>query len=389
MVRGTLFPIELKKKCEDKITSISVCLLTTAHRSDDVRIFSRECRSLLELSSLKVTLAAPGRDPGIKGLSFLGLGNRPSSRFKRIFYSQYKAIQTLVKVKADIWHIHDPELLLFAICLILLRKKVVWDSHEDYFQQFAVDSEYRSYVPKIIRRLLSKIILGLLKVIDSQASGIIAATEVIQRKYLNANCVVVGNEARSEDFENLQPNFENQTVLFIGSMNESHCFPEVVKAVSRIVELNLVIAGEGNKDLLTWSKQLLGDRVTFVGWANREMIFDLISKSTIGMVTYQNLPTYNESRPTKLFEFLMSGLPIVASPIKPNVFFLQESLGGITSSGFKSSDFEKTLRQAISSKDSWLEMSENGKAWARANASWEASEKNLLALYRKLIGEVD
>jgi glycosyltransferase involved in cell wall biosynthesis len=292
-----------------------------------------------------------------------------------------------MKVKADIWHIHDPELLFFAIVLILLRKKVVWDSHEDYFQQFAVESDYRAYLPKIMRRVVSKIILGLLKAIDSHAFGIIAATEVIQSKYSNPNCVVVGNEARSEDFENLQPNFENQTVLFIGSMSESHCFPEVVKAISRIGELNLVIAGQANEKLLAWSEELLGERVKYLGWANRKIIFDLISRSTIGMVTYQNLPTYNESRPTKLFEFLMSGLPIVASPIKPNIIFLQESFGGITSSGFESSDFEKSLRQVISSKDVWLEMSRSGKVWARANANWDSSEKNLLNFYHKLLEE--
>ena len=340
---------------------------------------------MVESNLFKITLAAPGNDPKINGLYFLGLGERPNNRFKRLVFSQYKALFALRKINADIWHIHDPELLLFASILLLFRKKVIWDSHEDYFKQFELNSEYRLYIPKIIRSFASLLIIKLLKYVDLHATGIIGATEIIQSRYSNKNSVVVGNEARVEDFINLNPNFENMKVLFVGSMSDTHCFSEVVKAISRIQNLSLIVAGQEDENLLNWSTEILGNRITHFGWANRSKIYELISMSTIGIVTYQNLPTYNESRPTKMFEFLMSGLPIVASPIMPNVQILQASSGGIVSGGYNSKDFEKSLMQVISSKEIWTSMSVNGRKWAQENASWAPSERNLINLYKKFL----
>ena len=265
-------------------------------------------------------------------------------------------------------------------------KKVIWDSHEDYFKQFQMSTDYRTYLPKIVRNLVSNFMLKCLKYIDKNAAGIIASTEVIQRTYKNQNTTIVGNEARREDFQNLSPNFESRKVLFVGSMSEAHCFSAVVRAVSNIDGLELIIAGNADQSLLLKSQAILGDRLSFVGWASRNQLLKLISSSTVGMVTYQSSPTYNDSQPTKLFEFLMSGLPVVASPITPNLLTLKESKGGILSGGFDWQDFEISLREMMSSKEAWHNFSKNGKKWAVKNANWENSEKNLLLIYKSVLG---
>jgi hypothetical protein len=145
-----------KKARQDSFpNSILICHLTTAHRSDDVRIFNRECRSLAKSFPHKITLAAMGDNPNLEGLNFLSLRLRPKNRIQRFFYSQYNAAYAVIKVRAHVWHIHDPELLPMAMLLIIFGKKVVWDSHEDYFRQFELHSQYISYLPKYLKKIVN------------------------------------------------------------------------------------------------------------------------------------------------------------------------------------------------------------------------------------------
>jgi hypothetical protein len=90
-----------------------ICHLTTVHSIDDVRIFVKECTSLADYG-FDVTLIACGdtvfedTKNGVKRISlFIPVKNRLQRMTKRT-----KAIyKRALKVNADIYHFHDPELL--------------------------------------------------------------------------------------------------------------------------------------------------------------------------------------------------------------------------------------------------------------------------------------
>lgn len=331
-------------------------------------------------------LAAPGHAPDFLDLEFFPLGKRPDNRVMRLLYSQIVATKAIFSIRAQIWHLHDPELLPLATLLILFKRKVIWDAHEDYYLQFKLYSQYRTYLPKIFRKVLSGFVLRILSFVDKNAAGVIAATETIKTSYKNSNCIVIGNEARVEEFKNASPSFVNNKVLFLGSTTDAHCFQQTVDAILSIGNLELIVAGSTiDQQIVSHYKKLLGDRITFVGWATRSELLNLISESIVGMVTYQDLPTYNEAEPTKLFEFLMSGLPIIGTPIKPNRYYLELSGGGVISNGFAATDLMVAFQKILSSERSWSKMSIDGKAWATENANWDKSEARLISFYSRLV----
>ncbi len=61
--------------------------------------------------------------------------------------SQYRAIGMALRANADLYHLHDPELLPGGILLRLLGKRVVFDIHEDLPKQIRIK-------PWIHRRLV-------------------------------------------------------------------------------------------------------------------------------------------------------------------------------------------------------------------------------------------
>ena len=363
-----------------------ICHITTAHNADDIRIFYKECLSLSKVINYKVKICAPGSIPSDNNVIHYRISKTNSFRPIRFIHSQFIALKLIVKIKSDVWHIHDPELLPIATLLILMKRKVIWDSHEDYFKQFSSSVDYRNYIPNYLKPIVRTIIGLLLNYIDRKAAGIICATASIADKYQNKNTIIVGNEAILSDFGFCQPNFKNMSVLFIGQPGPSLCYTEIVEAVSNIPELKLIVAWkEFDKSLIDYSIKTLKHRFDYVGWLDRKNLSATISGSSIGLLTYKNHPNHQDNKPNKFYEFCAAGLPILATPTVFNIDLIKKSMSGVLSRGFDSKSLELALLEMISSQQVWLNYSNSAKNWVHQNGSWSKSESELLDLYRKIL----
>jgi glycosyltransferase involved in cell wall biosynthesis len=359
------------------------CHLTTAHKASDVRIFERECKSISDKTNFGVILIAHGEMPSYDRILHVPLGEIPKSRIGRMVKSQVVSIRSLLKIKADLWHIHDPELLLFGSLLVLLKRKVIWDAHEDYYLQFKQSDKHRTYIPKYLRNGSRKMIFGLLSFLDKRAIAVISATNSISDTYQNKNKVVVGNEARIEDFELCNPQYVNNRVLFTGAADQSQCFLEVVRAISNIDNLVLTLAGvKPSPNDWAIAKNELGERLIYLGWLNRLELSDAISKSKIGLLTYSDHETNRTNAPNKRFEFSAGGLPCVATPTESNQKWAAESSGAIVADGFTAADISKALNTLNDSELLWQKTSISSREWSREFGSWTNSEIELLNVYK-------
>jgi glycosyltransferase involved in cell wall biosynthesis len=363
---------------------LTVIHLTTAHFMDDARIFNRECRSIARLPLVSVKIAAHGcveLDPSIEKVSF---GLKPSNRVLRILRSQFIGIKMILTNNPSIWHFHDPELLPIAAILIKCRRRVIWDAHEDYFLQFDPKINYRSYLPPILRRIISYTVMVLLKYVDRNSYAVIAATETIARTYSNKRTVVVGNEAIVSEFETCQPKFEAKRLLFIGPTTNAQSFFEVIDAVATIKDITLTLIGkEPSTESWNYGTNALGARIEYLGWKDRSELALEISNSALGLITYNDNEINATNSPNKLFEFSAAGLPCIATPTQSNSAWVKQSQGAVLARGFSSKDLALAINNAFSDKSEWLKMSVNIRTWSRTYGNWSNSEERLLNVYRQ------
>ena len=109
--------------------NIKVCHFSSVHSIHDTRVFSRECVSLAKY--FDVTLIAIGNFTGQKqGVRIIGIPEA-KTKLERFFGTTFKVFVSAIKTEADIFHIHDAEMLPFALVLGLLGKNVVYDIHEN------------------------------------------------------------------------------------------------------------------------------------------------------------------------------------------------------------------------------------------------------------------
>ncbi|MBQ0004712.1 MAG: glycosyltransferase family 1 protein, partial [Clostridiales bacterium] len=71
---------------------MKICHMTSAHKSDDTRVFQKECKSLASAGH-EVYLVAKGESRREGNVEVVGIGDAPASRVRRILHFS-KAVYT-------------------------------------------------------------------------------------------------------------------------------------------------------------------------------------------------------------------------------------------------------------------------------------------------------
>src|SRR5438445_4359891 len=101
----------------DGRTAPRVAHLTAVHPADDVRIFAKECRSLAA-AGYAVDLVAPGDIGGVlDGVRLHGVPVPRGGRLGRMTRTVRDVYRAARRLDADLYHVHDPELLPVALLL--------------------------------------------------------------------------------------------------------------------------------------------------------------------------------------------------------------------------------------------------------------------------------
>ena len=133
----------------------------------------------------KVTLAVCdgiGDDYSNKNISIIDFG-KPYNRVVRVFLFPFRLLSFSLKYEYCIYHLHDPELLIIGLLLIIKGKNVVYDFHEDFPKQ-VLSKHYLSHFTRIF---ISKSFKLLECTFTPLYSGIITATPSIRQNFYRYN----------------------------------------------------------------------------------------------------------------------------------------------------------------------------------------------------------
>src|SRR5690625_1091629 len=128
--------------------------MTTVHHPYDPRIYHKECYSLVK-AGFDVTLIAQASTETAQ--TYEDITHIPvktyTNRVKRMIFGSIAAYRQAKKLQADVYHFHDPELLLIGW---LLKKKdnvVIYDIHEDYVTGIL----QKEYMSRPLRQFAAKL----------------------------------------------------------------------------------------------------------------------------------------------------------------------------------------------------------------------------------------
>jgi hypothetical protein len=97
--------------------------ITSAHSRHDTRIYNKICKSLSKYYSVTL-ICADGKGSVLdKKISIIDLGSFKNRTVR--FLSFLKIFKKALKINGDLYHLHDPDLILVGLLLIAKGKKVI------------------------------------------------------------------------------------------------------------------------------------------------------------------------------------------------------------------------------------------------------------------------
>ena len=361
-----------------------VCHITTVHPVHDVRIFRKECRTLKEDGyDVSLVVSAP-RDGEIDGITIRAL---PSTRWrlKRIFCKTLLAARKALGTRAEVFHFHDPELIPVGLYLKARGKKVIYDIHEDV----PGDILAKEWIPLLLRRAVSVMVRVVQDWSARRFDVVIAATPHIRNRFtaMGCNAVAVNNYPLLSEFGTLDIDWrkKKRTVCYIGGIVGARGIFEMVEAVEK-TDVRLFLGGTfGYEEERRRACSLPGwAKVDELGQLDRTEVARVLSMSVAGLVVLQPTPNYIDAQPTKLFEYMAAGLPVIASHFPLWKEFVEGNGCGIC--------VDPQDPEAIAKAITWIadhpaeaeQMGRRGQEAVRTRYNWDRESKVLLAVYRGL-----
>lgn len=361
--------------------------LTSAHPRDDIRIFLKECRSLARHDHDVSLVVADGRgDEMREGVRIVDAG-RSEGRLGRMFAATRRVLEKAIELDADIYHLHDPELLPAGLKLKRIGKKVVFDSHEDVPKQILG----KHYLHPLLRSILSRTFARFERYACARFDGVVTATPYIRDKFLsiNAQSTDINNFPMVGELETSMPWREKaEEVCYVGSIARIRGIRELVRAMERTtpsVRLNLVGAFAEAKieaEVKTypgWSK------VNSLGVLGRLEVRGVLARSMAGVVTLHPASNYLDALPIKMFEYMSAGIPVIASDFELWRAIVEESRCGLCVDPLNPTAVASAIDYLVRHPGEAERMGESGRQAVLSRYNWACEEAKLIRFYDQLL----
>lgn len=369
--------------------TVKVCHMTSAHNNRDIRILEKECVSLAKCSEYDTYLIAEGRNSDYKGVHIIGVGSRSGGRFSRIFSFSKKIYKAAVVLDADIYHFHDPELLLYAKKLKKKHKRVIFDSHEHYHAQIME----KKYIPKILRQIVA----GIYGFIENRAckyiDGAIFPCEINGRHIFEDRVQryeFINNYPIKEEFlcDLIKKDGAEPAVCCVGSLTPERGTEQLIDACG-IADVKLILGGSFDSEEF---EDRLKDRdgykiVDYRGYCSRDEVVEIYREATIGASTILYVGQYPTvgNLPTKVYEYMMMGMPFIISDFTHCKAIVEKYECGITVNPNSPEEIAKAIKYLVRNPEIAQKMGENGRNAVESEFNWEAEEKKLYKLYEDIL----
>ena len=366
---------------------IKVAHLSSVHSRYDVRVFLKQCSSLAGSGYAVSLVVADGRgDEHKNGVAIYDVG--PSNgRIDRMRNTARRVLLKAVALNADIYHLHDPELIPAGLKLKKMGKTIVFDSHEDV----PADILSKPYMSHPVRVLVSRVFAAYEARACRKYDAIVGATPHIRDKFAPVNplSVNINNFPVSGEFASEADwGGKRRQVCYMGGLESARGLREMVLAMSKVdSDVRLQLAGRFQgprleREVKTWAGW---SKVDALGHIDRATVRVLLSQSVAGLLIFLPVPNHTEAQPNKMFEYMSAGIPVIGSYFPLWREIIEGNKCGLCVDPLDPEAIAKAIDFVMGHPDSAKQMGENGRQAVKSRYNWAIEEKKLLALYERLV----
>lgn len=296
-------------------------MASTLNAVDDTRVFEKMAASLAAMSNTSITIIGQPskRIPVHANIQFITLPQTQRLSLKRVFLPILIALKVL-KVKPQLLIVNTHELLIVSSLIrILFGIKIIYDIRENYYRNIRYSEAFiaplRLAIAASVRlkeRLTSPLI-----------SHFTLAEKVYKEEltFISRRYTVIENKAALPKHLIRTPDPNLIQLLFSGTISRSTGVFEAIRWASMLhqhddrIQLNIIgfcALNEVRKEL---QRVVSGKSfIKLIGISElvpHTEIVDAIKNSHFGIIYYPKSLHTHRSMPTKLYEYMAAGLPIL------------------------------------------------------------------------------
>jgi glycosyltransferase involved in cell wall biosynthesis len=370
-----------------------VVVVSSVHRWNDTRIFMRQAASLAA-SGYEVTLIGIGDRREPFDSAGVHVYNLPRRRRALRWITDLEIVRRVLALDASIVHAHDPELFPFILLLRLLGRKAVCDVHEDVPAQVL----NKEWVPRPLRRPLSFSLRRCQRWLPSLADAVILAEDSYRRSFPAVrNVEVVRNYPLLPEQCKCDYASDRLRLVYVGDVRMVRGIGEYVRIVHRLrqdsipAELHVVGSFADPAEEAEIRERIrvleLDEHVKFLGRRPPEEIPALVEACDVGLALLHPIGNYRESYPTKMFEYMAAGLPVVVSRFALWEKVVEGNECGCVVDPLDVEEAAAAIARYWSSPELRERHGRNGRAAAVARYHWNRELPRLVAVYASLSAE--
>lgn len=298
----------------------------------------------------------------------------------------YRAARAL---NADLYHIHDPELIPLAYGLKRSTgAHIVYDMHEDYRWHGPAEGRLLRVLERWCFSWVDHVVLA-----EEGYRSIVAARHV--------PTTVIANYVKPYDTEPVSsqtPPTRRLRLVYTGVVSASRGLFHMINLAERTVRegctagVDIIgvcnLAAQRRKAEQRIRERGLEGRINRVGWDRyvpAEVMVPYYRRAHIGLALFEPHRNFLHSLPTKFYEYLHHGLPILCSDVPHwRRFIERHHCGAVVPPGDAEAAFE-VLQRWQNDSDRYHTLSEAACA-ASEQYQWAAEGARLVRTYDALLG---
>ncbi|MAT02677.1 MAG: hypothetical protein CL421_06470 [Acidimicrobiaceae bacterium] len=290
------------------MTDLDVLIISTGHDSEDGRLIRH--KKALERNNIPVAIECI----------------RFPNRFARFTLGPFRALKIIKDYNSRCVILPDPELQLFLPFFLHKRMAVISDIHENYNAVRFDRAWIRNWMIPFVRTATQ--LLQFLR--NRYSHSLITVDDRIcpEANYQITNC------PHPDDLPKPVKNIQSHSVVYVGDIRETRGFSLMLKILQEIPTLRLELIGPTSmtnlEDII--DNQGLSDRVVWHGRKSYDESWEIARNCLAGLSLLSDTPAFRSAHPTKIWEYWMVGLPVLATDLPGQSQMINESGGGTTGS---------------------------------------------------------
>lgn len=368
----------------------TVCHITSVNIPTDGRILYHECRSLARRWRTVLVCRDDSEPRTLEGVEIVTMPKR-GGRLRR--WAELRRVIALAGEQgARLYHFHNIELVP-AMARFARRAgvPVVYDSHEHHPDAMFT----KTYIPAPLRRLAAWWVDRTERRYVPRFDAVVVADEALERRYVELGAKRV---VRLDNFPPLdlfprgtgEPP-EAPTLLYVGSISEVRGFDEMLETIRLVREdlpdARLVLVGTPTEEVASRLGEFGATAgVSLLPPVPYGEIAAVMQRTHVGLSLLRDIPKFQKNVPTKVFDYMASGIPYVSTDLTPVRALTGGTGGALVPPGDARAAAEAALA-FLRDSDRARQAAREGRALIEERLNWDALVPRLTGLYEDLLGE--